>query len=198
MKVLFEKLLKKNEIDEKRANRDNRSRTKRKSESKKTRHSRKSKKQTKHQRKSKKKTTSKRVEKKTTSERVEEKTTSKRVEKKTTSDDFEIENLTKSKAEFRFLLLTERRKDTNIETLKRLTIIVTVLTRSYLSTNNITEIIDESNKAERRALTQVSETYTKLTKYRKILSLVRNFHSHDRESDSNDLDFLFQKFNENL
>ena len=60
-------------------------------------------------------------------EKIEEKTTPKKVEKKTTSNDFEIENFTKSKAKFRFLLLTEKRKNTDIETLKRLTIIVTVL-----------------------------------------------------------------------
>ena len=83
---------------------------------------------------------------------------------KTTSNNLEIENLTRSKTKFRFLLLTERRKDTDIETLKRLTIIVTVLAKSYLSTDNIVEIIDELNKRKRRILTQISEIFTKLSK----------------------------------
>ena len=74
------------------------------------------------------------------------------MKKKTTSNDFEIENFTKSKAKFRFFFLTEKRKDTDIKTLRRLTIIVTVLTKSYFSTNDIAESIDESNKAKRRAL----------------------------------------------
>ena len=112
-----------------------------------------------------KKTTSKKVEKKTTSKKIEKKTTSEKIEKKTTSDDSKIENFTKSKTEFRFLFLTEKRKNTNIETLKRLTIIVTVLTKSYLSTDDIAEIINESSKAKRRTLTQVSEIRTKLSKY---------------------------------
>ena len=83
---------------------------------------------------------------------------------KTTSNNLEIENLTRSKTKFRFLLLTERRKDTDIETLKRLTIIVTVLAKSYLSTDNIVEIIDELNKRKRRILTQISEIFAKLSK----------------------------------
>ena len=84
------------------------------------------------------------------------------------SYDLEIENLTKSNAEFRFFLLTKKRKDTNTdtnsETLRRLTMIVTVLARSYFSTNDIVEFIDESNKRKRRTLTQVSEIFTKLSK----------------------------------
>ena len=103
--------------------------------------------------------------KKTTSEKIEKKTTSKRIEKKTTSNDSEIENFTKAKAEFRFLLLTERRRNTDIETLKRLTIIVTKLAKSYFSTNDIVEIIDELKKRKQRILTQISEIFTKLSKY---------------------------------
>ena len=179
--ISFEKLSKENEIDEQRTNRDDRSKARRKSESKKTRHSRKSKKQTKHQRKSKRKRHQKNWK------------------KKPTSNDSEIENLTKLKAEFRFLFLTKRRKNTDIETLKRLTIIVTVLTRSYFSTNDIVEIIDELSKRKRRILTQVSEIFTKLSKCWKILFLVRDFHSHDRKnSDNNDLNFFFRRLNENF
>ena len=83
---------------------------------------------------------------------------------------------------------------TNIETLKRLTISVTVLAKSYFSTDCIAEIIDESNKAKRRTLSQISETFTKLLKYREILSFVKDFYSHDRKSsDSNDFDLFFLK-----
>ena len=129
----------------------------------------------------------------------QKKTTSKKIEKKTTSNDFKIENLTKAKAEFRFLFLTERRKNTDIETLKRLTIIVTVLAKSYFSTNDIAEIIDELNKAERRVLTQINKIFTKLSKHRKILFLVTDFYFHDKkDSDSNDFDLFFRKLNENL
>ena len=129
----------------------------------------------------------------------QKKTKSEKVEEKTTSDDSEIENLTRSKAEFRLLLLTEKWRNTNIETLKWLTRIVTVLTKSYFSTNDIAEIIDELNKAKRRILTQVSETFTKLSKYRKVLFLKKDFHSHDRkDSESNYFDFFFRKFNENF
>ena len=136
----------------------------------------------------------------TTSKKVEEADkTSKKIEKNTTWEKSEIENSTETKAEFFFLFLTKRRKNTNIETLKQLAIIFTVLTRSYFSTDDIAEIIDELSKAERRILTQISETFTKLCKYRKVLSLVRDFHFHDREnSDSNDLDFLFRRLNESL
>ena len=119
------------------------------------------------------------------------------IEKKTASYNFEIENFTKSKTEFRFFLLTKKRKDTNIdtnsETLKRLTIIVTVLAKSYFSTNDIAEFIDELNKRKRRILTQISEIFTKLSKRWKILFFERNFHFYDRKnSDSNDKhDFNF-------
>ena len=88
--------------------------------------------------------------------------------------------------------MTERRKDTDIETLKRLIIIVTVLAKLYLSTNDIAEIIDESNKAEQRTLSQISESFTKLFRYREILFFVKDFHSYDKKrSDNNDLDLLF-------
>ena len=67
-----------------------------------------------------------------------------------------------------FFFLTKKRKntntDTNSEVLRRLTMIVTVLARLYFSTDNIAEFIDESNKRERRILTQVSETFTKLSR----------------------------------
>ena len=117
--------------------------------------------------------------------------------KKTTSDNFEIENFTKSKTEFRFFFSTEKRKDTNIETLKRLTMIVTVLAKLYFSTDDIAEIIDESDKRKRRILTQVSEIFTKLSK--RWLSFVRDFYFHDKENnDNNDLDLFFHKFNENF
>ena len=90
------------------------------------------------------------------------------IEKKTASCDFEIENFTKSNAEFRFFLLTKKRKNTNIdtnsETLKRLKMIITVLTKSYFSTNDIAEFIDKSNKRKRGILTQISEILTKLSK----------------------------------
>ena len=150
------------------------------------------------------------VEKNTTFKKIEKiDKASKKVEKieeKTTSYDFEIKNFTKSKTEFRFFFLTKRRKntniDTNIETLKRLTMIVTVLTKSYFSTNDIAEIIDELNKRKRRILTQVSEIFTKLSKRWKVLFLERDFHSHDRKNsdsnDSNDFKFFFHRFNENF
>ena len=90
------------------------------------------------------------------------------IEKKTTLYDFEIENFTKLNAEFRFFLLTKERKNTNTdtdsETLKRLTMIVTVLARSYFSTNDIAEFIDELNKRKRRILTQINEIFAKLSK----------------------------------
>ena len=140
--ISFEKFSKKNEIEKQRTNRDNCSKTKRKNE-KKIRHSKKSKKQTKQNKSTKSK-------------------------KKTASYDFKIENFTKSQTKFRFFFLTKKRKNTNIntdsETLKRLTMIVTVLTKSYLSTNDIAEFIDELNKRKRRILTQVSEIFTKLSK----------------------------------
>ena len=72
------------------------------------------------------------------------------IEKKTALYDLEIKDFTKLNAKFLFFLLTKKRKntniDTNIETLKRLTMIVTVLAKSYFSTNDIAKIIDESNK----------------------------------------------------
>ena len=89
----------------------------------------------------------------------------KKIRKKTTSNDSKIENFTKAKAEF-FLFLTEKRKNTNIETLKRLAIIITELTKSYFSTDEIAEIIDELNKRKRRNLSQINEILTKLFKYR--------------------------------
>ena len=123
--IFFEELSKKSEIDERKANRDNRSRAKRKNESKKqTRHQKESKKQTKHQKES----------------------------KRTRRHESKIENFTEAKAKSFFLLLTEKRKNTDIKTLKRLAIIVTVITKSYLSTNDVVDIIDESNKAKRRIL----------------------------------------------
>ena len=92
-----------------------------------------------------------------------------------------------------FLLLTEKRKNIDIETLKRLTIIVTKLTKLYLSTNNIAEFINELNKAKRRILSQISETFTKLFKYREILFLVKNFHFHDKKnSDKIDFNLFFE------
>ena len=119
--IFLKKLSKKNEIEEQKANRDNCSKTKRKNE-RKIRHSKKSKKQTKHQKKSKK----------------SKKKQHHMILKSKTSRD--------QKQNFAFFL-TKRRKNTNIdtdiETLKRLTMIVTVLARSYLSTDDIAEIIDE-------------------------------------------------------
>ena len=98
-----------------------------------------------------------------------------------------------------FLLLTERRKDTDIEALRRLAIIVTILTKLYFSTDDIAKIIDELNKAKRRILLQISETLTKLFKYREILFFMRDFHFYDRKNnDSNDLDFFFWRFKENF
>ena len=105
-----------------------------------------------------------------------------------------------------FFFLTKKRKstniDTNIKTLKRWTMIVTILAKSYFSTNDIAEFIDELNKRKRRILTQISEIFTKLSKRWKILFFEKNFHSHDRKdsdsNDKNDLDFFFHKFNEDF
>ena len=139
-KISFEKLSKKNEIEKQKTNRDNCSKTKRRNE-RKIRHLKKI------------------DETDKALKWIDE------IEKKTASYDLEIENLTKLKTEFRFFLLTKKRKNTNIdtdsETLKRLAMIVTVLTRLYFSTNDIAEFIDELNKRERRILTQISEIFTK-------------------------------------
>ena len=178
--ISFEELSKENEIEKRKTNRDNRSKTKRKNE--------------------KKNTTFKKIENTDKTKWIDE------IEKKTTSYDLEIENFTKSNAEFRFFLLTKRRKNTNTdtdsETLKRLTMIVTVLTKSYFSTNDIAEFIDELNKRKRRILTQISEIFTKLSKRWKILFFERNFHFHDRKNsdsnDRNDFDFFFHKFSESI
>ena len=122
----------------------------------------------------------------------------KKLKKKTTSDNLEIENFTKSKAEFCFFL-TKRRKNTDIETLKRLTMIFTVLAKLYLSTDDIAKIIDELNKRKWRTLTQISEIFTKLSKRWEILFFVKDFYFHDRKnSDNNDFDLFFLKLNENL
>ena len=127
--ISLEKLSKKNEIERRKANRDNCSKTKRKNE-RKTRHLKKSTKQTKYH---------------------------------TILKSKISRNQTQN-----FFFLTKRRKNTNIdtdsETLRRLTMIVTVLTKSYFSTDDIAEFIDELNKRKRRILTQVSETFTKLSK----------------------------------
>ena len=118
-RIFFKKLSKKNEIEKRKVNRDNCSKTKRRNE-RKTRHSKKLTKQTKRY----------------------------TILKSKTS-----RNQTQNFVFF----LTKRRKNTNTntnsETLKRLTMIVTVLTRSYFSTNNIAEFIDELNKRKRRILT---------------------------------------------
>ena len=129
-KIFFEKFSKKNEIERRKANRDNCSKTKRKNE-RKTRHSKKSTKQTK-------------------------------------NHTILRSKISRDQTQNFFFLLTKRRKntntDTNSETLRRLTIIVTVLAKSYFSTDDIAEFIDKSNKRKRRILTQVSEIFTKLSK----------------------------------
>ena len=176
--ILFERLSKENEIERQKANRDNRSKTKRKSESKKIRHLKESKKQTKHQKESKK-------------------------SKKKQHQLILKSKISRNRRQNFAFFLTKKRKstdiDTDIETLRRLTIIVTVLTKSYFSTDDIAEIIDELNKRKRRILTQVSEILTKLSKRWKILFFEKDFYFYDRENnDNNDLDFLFRRFNENL
>ena len=144
--ISFEKLSKENEIEKQKTSHDNCLKTKRKNErkrqirhqreskeSRKKRHSKESKNQTKHQKKSKK------SNKKQHHMILRSRTSRNR------------------KQNFAFFFLTKKRKntniDTNIETLRRLTMIVTVLARSYFSTDNIAEVIDELNKRERRILT---------------------------------------------
>ena len=96
-----------------------------------------------------------------------ENATLKKIDEKA-SYDLEIEDFTRSNARFRSFFFAKRRRDTNTdtdsETLRRLAMIVTVLIKSYFSTDDIAEFIDESEKRKRRTLTQVSEIFTKLSK----------------------------------
>ena len=186
-KTLFEKFSKENEIEKQTTNRDNCSKTKRKNERKR---------QIRHQRKSKKSRKIRHLKesKKQTKHRMKSKKSKKRQHHMILRS-----KISRNQRQNFAFFLTKKRKNTNIdtdiETLKRLKMIVTVLIKSYFSTNDIAEFIDELNKRKRRILTQISEILTKLSKRWKVLFFERNFHSHDKKNsdsnDSNDFDFFF-------
>ena len=156
MKFFFEKLSKENEIEKQKTNRDNCSKTKRKNERKR---------QIRHQRESKKSKKIRHLKKSKNQTKYQKE--SKKSKKKQHHMILKSKISRNRKQNFAFFLTKKRRNtdiDINIETLKRLTMIVKVLARLYFSTKNIAEIIDELNKRKRRILTQVSEIFTKLSK----------------------------------
>ena len=192
--ILFEKFSKENEIERQKANHDNCSKTRRRNERKR---------QTRHQK------SRKSREKYDTQKNRKNRQNIKESRKNRKKDNiiwFWNREFHEIKNRISLFFLTKKRKntniDTNIETLKQLTMIVTILTKSYFSTNDIAEFIDELNKRKRRILTQISEIFTKLSKRWKVLFFEKDFHFYDKKdndsNDNNDLDFFFHKLNENL